>query len=91
MKGTPWCPVPDETWKEDGYAEESENIDDCFNLEIDIEQDEEFVRKFAGEDEKRKQKEGPVGRFRPRDAGAAKVTGYPISESERLGAASTAC
>ena len=33
--------------KEDGYAEENENLEERFNPGIDVEQDEDFARKYA--------------------------------------------
>ena len=41
--------VVDENGKEDGYAEENENMEERFNPGIDVEQDEEFVRKYQEE------------------------------------------
>ena len=45
--------ILDENGKQDGYAEENENLEERFNPGIDVEQDEEF-RKIINEQEERK-------------------------------------
>ena len=49
--------ILDDEGKEQGYADENENHEERFNPGIDVEQDEEFARKFAEEEEKRNTKE----------------------------------
>ena len=52
--------IVDEEGKEDGYAEENENLEERFNPGIDADQDEEFARKYAEEEQKRKDNENKL-------------------------------
>ena len=50
----------DEEGKEDGYTEKNENLEERFNPGIDVEQDEEFVRKYADQEQKKQEKDRKI-------------------------------